>query len=512
MAKHLRNTIESGKGGAFHFWTPEEVEAVQGVRKKFCQRLRNVSDLYADLTDPGPIAEKAMEHPLPDKPTPKKEEKKNNFDDELPHNPTTFDRSSNLPTPRQDLYEAIDDALFIFHRRCDINDVSYPARGHLFHHMLKGEALTFFSTEYLQEWESVSLQLTLQQHPDKSKADCFDIMLQNLLKIKKLLPSDMQTDSHLRLKMQVACKSYPDIHHAILEDASNFQEMTNNIRSSIRLLDSTNTLFSTHISTLATTHLQQRSSIPGTHNNDFNETFWTDRKYNGNKPYRSGYSKDKQRRTRCYLCKKLGCISYNHTDSEGEVTFQKYANRHVKRQVGGRPSKAYFFTPIQSSTALLGQKDADVLNEYSTLHAVTGSKPQLLHCSLSPHSMLPTSFLLDRYSANVFQGIIPNSGAAEISTAGEAEFEALCQIDPTISLVPPQDKSTVRFGDAAAQKPLDMTAINTPFGLVVFHILQTKTPFLLNVRGMARLQTDVSLHNGYLFRVSDSVKVPLVCK
>ena len=39
---------------------------------------------------------------LPDKPTPKKEEKIL-FDDELPHNPTTFDRPSNLPTPRQNL-------------------------------------------------------------------------------------------------------------------------------------------------------------------------------------------------------------------------------------------------------------------------------------------------------------------------------------------------------------------------------------------------------------------------
>ncbi|CAD6506467.1 BgTH12-07695 [Blumeria graminis f. sp. triticale] len=454
MAKHLSNTIESSKGGAFHFWTPEEVEAVQQARKKFRQRLRNVPDLYADLIDPGPTAEEAMKYPRPEKSTPKKEERKNNFDDELPYNHTTLDRFSNLPTPRQNLYEAINDALFIFHRNCNINNVSYPARGHLFHNMLKGEALTFFSTEYLQEWESVSLQLTLQQHPDMSKADCFDVMLQNLLKIKKLLPSDMQTDSHLRLKMQVACKSYLDINHAVLKDVSNFREMTYNIWSSIRLLDSTNTLFSTHINNPATTHLQQRSSIPGTPNDNVNKTFWTDRKYNSNKPYHSGYNKDKQRRTRCYVCKKLGFVSYNHTDSEREEAFQKYANHHVKRQGGGRPSKAHYFTTIQSSTALLGQKIADALNEYSTLHAETGSKLQLLHFSPSPHPILPTSFLLDQYSANVFQGIIPDGGAAEISTADEAQFEELCQIDPTISLVPPQDKSNVRFGHAAAQKPL----------------------------------------------------------
>ncbi|KAI0999865.1 hypothetical protein K3495_g8336 [Podosphaera aphanis] len=264
MAKHLGNTIDSGKDGAFHFWSPEEVEAVQRARRKFRRRLRNVSDLYADLTDPGPTAEEAREaarkhyaelkerrlqvlltkHPLSEKPTTEENEKDKKFDDELPPDPIQFNRPNNLPSPRQntsisqcfssdaskyggDKYEAIDGALFIFHRNCDINDVPYPARGHFFRHMLKGEALNFFSNElcqlteidkivlltreyfqpessrhqYLQEWESVSLQHTIQQHPDKSKADCFDIMLQRLLKIKKLLPSDMQIDSHLRLKL-----------------------------------------------------------------------------------------------------------------------------------------------------------------------------------------------------------------------------------------------------------------------------------------------------------------------
>ena len=167
----------------------------------------------------------------------------------------------------------------------------------------------------------------------------------------------MQTDSHLRLKMQAACKSYPDIHHAILKDASNFREVTNNIRSSIRLLDSTNTPFSsTHISTQVTIYLQKRSSIPATQNDDVNETFLIDCKYNGNKPYWNGFNKEKQSRTRFYVCKKLGCISFNYTDSEREVTFQKYANRHVKRQGGGpfpRPSMKLFSNTLKSLTMTL---------------------------------------------------------------------------------------------------------------------------------------------------------------
>ncbi|KAI0999859.1 hypothetical protein K3495_g8335 [Podosphaera aphanis] len=300
--------------------------------------------------------------------------------------------------------------------------------------------------------------------------------------------------------------------------------MTNNIRSSIRLLDSTTTLApSTYVTTPSTTNLQQRSSAPATSDDNVNDVYWTDRKYKSKTSYRSVFNKDKQ------------C----HT------------SRQAKRQGGGRPSKAQyeaflyhvetfdddltsdeenqiednndsatpevyfyssFFSPTHTPTALDGKKVANALNEYSALHAVTGSTPQLPPSDLGPITTPPTSFLLDRYSASIFQGIIPDSGAAEISTAGEAQFEALRRINPTITLVSPQDKSTVRFGDTAAQTPLGTTDIDTPFGPVRFHVLSTKTPFLLSARDMARLQIDLSLHTSSLFRVSDGLKVPLVWK
>ena len=40
----------------------------------------------------------------------------------------------------------------------------------------------------------------------------------------------------------------------------------------------------------------------------------------------------------------------------------------------------------------------------------------------------------DRYSKKVFQGIMPDTGAAGVSTAGQEQFKALIKIDPLIKL------------------------------------------------------------------------------
>jgi hypothetical protein len=45
-----------------------------------------------------------------------------------------------------------------------------------------------------------------------------------------------------------------------------------------------------------------------------------------------------------------------------------------------------------------------------------------------------SAFTLDRYSSETFQGIMPDSGAAGVSTAGEPQFKALKKLFPSIKL------------------------------------------------------------------------------
>lgn len=65
-----------------------------------------------------------------------------------------------------------------------------------------------------------------------------------------------------------------------------------------------------------------------------------------------------------------------------------------------------------------------ILNDQAVRHAVTGEDI----FDTPPVLLVPDSFVFifeDRYSSTVFQGIMPDSGAAGVSTAGQPQFLAL---------------------------------------------------------------------------------------
>jgi hypothetical protein len=71
-----------------------------------------------------------------------------------------------------------------------------------------------------------------------------------------------------------------------------------------------------------------------------------------------------------------------------------------------------------------------ILNDQSTWHAVTGGDM----FNTSPLQLRETSTFTfeDRYSSEVFQGIIPDGGAAGVSTAGQFQFLALQKLDASV--------------------------------------------------------------------------------
>jgi hypothetical protein len=86
-----------------------------------------------------------------------------------------------------------------------------------------------------------------------------------------------------------------------------------------------------------------------------------------------------------------------------------------------------------------GLETIAILNNQSAMHWIT--KTNIFKTENS------TFTVSGRYSSDVFQGIMPDSGAAGVSTAGEPRFRALQKINPTIQL----DTSTagphqIRFG------------------------------------------------------------------
>ncbi|EED13595.1 hypothetical protein TSTA_098520 [Talaromyces stipitatus ATCC 10500] len=85
----------------------------------------------------------------------------------------------------------------------------------------------------------------------------------------------------------------------------------------------------------------------------------------------------------------------------------------------------------------------------------------------------------------IFHGILPDTGAARVSTVGRRQLTALQKIYPGIIV----DKSrageySIRFGQGDSVDSEGAITIKTPIGNVDFHVMNTPTPFLLCIANM----------------------------
>jgi hypothetical protein len=116
-----------------------------------------------------------------------------------------------------------------------------------------------------------------------------------------------------------------------------------------------------------------------------------------------------------------------------------------------------------------------------------------------------------RYDANTFQGIMPDTGAAGVSTAGEPQVKALQKRFPKVTV----DTSTagqhkISFGDNPEILSLGTIDVETPFGNVYFAVMPTNTPFLYCLANMDRY--DVYLNNIDNVLVYNGKEHPIVRK
>jgi hypothetical protein len=128
-----------------------------------------------------------------------------------------------------------------------------------------------------------------------------------------------------------------------------------------------------------------------------------------------------------------------------------------------------------------GNSTVAILNEQAALHGFT--KYDVFN--QVPLERSDQFHFRDRYSSETFQGIMPDPGAAGVSTAGENQLFALQKIDPSITLdTSTAGKHRIRFGDNPEVASLGTVAVGTPFGTVHFHVIPTNTPFLFCLRDM----------------------------
>ncbi|KAI0991241.1 hypothetical protein K3495_g16946, partial [Podosphaera aphanis] len=114
-----------------------------------------------------------------------------------------------------------------------------------------------------------------------------------------------------------------------------------------------------------------------------------------------------------------------------------------------------------------------------------------------------------RYSADQFQGIMPDTGAAGVSTAGLPQFEALQKICGVKLDTSTAGGYKIRFGKGSAES-LGTTWVNTPVGIINFHVVPTNTPFLFCIQDMDKM--GVYLNNIENILLQGNKKVPIIRK
>jgi hypothetical protein len=333
----------------------------------------------------------------------------------------------------------------------------------------------------MSEWRETTLPRVIAEHPTKTRLECLEAMFDKLEKIQRGLTQVYQTEYSLRDQVISACRSVSECSLALYKPAPTYEGICAELRSAIGTAvcarESTPQQFNTH---------QDDYPIDSSNQHDHN---WTDRTYGGRgRGYGRGYNQPRprgnqggtrgdsfqhDRQKKCYVCEKSNCWSTRHSLDERKGAYNKF--RQSATKVGNREVTTAYFqsflaqyegvedldSEINETEQLLidmeiedyssdqyftefgevdGTQTVTILNDQSLFHSVT--KSDIFN---EPKKSSTFSFD-DRYSANVFHGIMPDTGAAEVSTAGESQVRSLQQLDSSVQI----DYSTAgcqKYGD-----------------------------------------------------------------
>ncbi|KAF1934556.1 hypothetical protein EJ02DRAFT_461091, partial [Clathrospora elynae] len=101
-------------------------------------------------------------------------------------------------------------------------------------------------------------------------------------------------------------------------------------------------------------------------------------------------------------------------------------------------------------------------------------------------SMPASQFLIeDCYTRLVYQGILPDTGAANVSTVGREQYLALTREDPTVTIdTSTAGKASIKFGKGSVTASIGTAQVSTEIGKIDFEVLEAPTPFLLCLADM----------------------------
>lgn len=280
------------------------------------------------------------------------------------------------------------------------------------------------------------------------------------------------------------------------------------------------------------------------HEPQTNQTFFTDRKYyhrNMLNHQSSSHSLEKPLiefsntpQKRCRICRKEGCWSTNHSKEERKNYLNQYRQKLDKKVDTHICQYAVELEAIEENNPASDESDTESIKgtiealvlEVGTLPASKTSDEQYFtsvgyvvnakvmadclankafeHANITEvprhseeigqpnfekflYTFTSTSHS-NRYNSSNFHGIMIDTGASKISTAGYDQYIACQKFNSYVKI----DKSkagaiNVQFGIGSTPS-IGSFKLNTPVGVTEFHVIHADTPFLLCLADMDRLK------------------------
>lgn len=133
--------------------------------------------------------------------------------------------------------------------------------------------------------------------------------------------------------------------------------------------------------------------------------------------------------------------------------------------------------PYKVISTLLNQAAYHAITKHDPFNTISTSLDEDIHSIFTFNS---------RYSSETFQGIMPDTGASGISTAGYPQYLALQKLNPKVQLDETTRGREIKFGKGIASTK-GTIQVPTPLGIITFHVVAADTPFLLCIQDMDRV-------------------------
>jgi hypothetical protein len=354
---------------------------------------------------------------------------------------------------------------------------------------------------YYADWTTTSFIKVRRENPKKNLHEVLDIMLDKLQLCQRALGQQYIGEYALRTTVITACQGVKELEMALykpsLECEALFGDLQSLIENSLAMTVSVNF---TKADTDNQYYLDRRYSnnslgrVRGNHNprgrgggfirgqNGFGRCSGDDRQTS---------TSDKK----CYICGKTGCWSMNHMLEERkrskvqyiahcEITGEQMEYNVFLVAYEGEEVDQFFLEEQEKD-----EEDQRIAVKYLTdqafLHHVTGED---VYRYTEP-TIPATQFLIkDRYSRITYQGILPDTGASNVSTAGKEQFLALQTEDPTVTLdMSTTGNASIQFGKGSITTSIGTAHVCTEIGKIKFEVLDAPTPFLLCLKDMDKL-------------------------